>query len=372
MTTREQVRIWLVALAVAIGLLWLLNDILLPFVAGIAVAYFLDPVVDRLERHGVSRDWGSILVLALFFLAMLFVALMIVPVLHSQVVGLTERLPKAVAGFRDSVLPLVRDVIARFDIDVDGARSALQEVAKDAANFVVGVLKRTLSGGLAVFNLLSLLLITPIVAYYMLRDFDIMTGKVRSLLPRQHEAAIGKLLSDIDRVLDSFVRGQGTVCLILGTFYAVSLSLVGLDFGLIIGLISGLVSFVPFVGVAVGLVLSMLTALTQFLPEGDYLRIGIVAAIFVAGQVAEGNYLTPKLLGDRIGLHPVWVMFALLAGGALAGFVGVLIAVPVAAAAGVMVRHGIDRYTDSRLYRGTVGEGGNDGSGGGTEDRSGP
>lgn len=362
MTTREQVRAWLVALVIVVALLWLLNDILLPFVAGIAVAYFLDPLVDRLERRGMSRDWGTVLVLVLFFLALLLVALLIVPVLHAQVLGLTARLPKAVSGFRDSVLPLVQDIIVRFNIDVDGARDALQEVAKDSANFVLGVLRRALSGGLAVFNLLSLLLITPIVAYYMLRDFDVMTAKVRSLLPRQHEDVICRLLGDVDRVLDSFVRGQGTVCLILGAFYATSLSLVGLDFGLIIGLISGLVSFVPFVGVAVGLLLSMLTALTQYLPDGDYLRIGLVAAIFIVGQIAEGNYLTPKLLGDRIGLHPVWVMFALLAGGAMAGFVGVLIAVPVAAAAGVMVRYGIEQYVDSRLYRGPDGGRGEDSS----------
>lgn len=361
MTAREQIRAWLLALLVLVALLWLLNDILLPFVAGIAVAYFLDPLVDRLERRGMKRDWGAVLVLSLFFMALVFLALLIVPVLHSQIVGLTERMPTAVAGFRDSVLPLVQDIITRFNIDVDGARSALQEVARDAANFIIGVLKRALSGGLAVFNLLSLLLITPIVAYYMLRDFDLMTAKVHSLLPRQHEASISKLLSDIDRVLDSFVRGQSTVCLILGTFYAVSLSLIGLDFGLIIGLISGLVSFVPFVGVAVGLILSMLTALTQFLPEADYLRIGLVAVIFVTGQIAEGNFLTPRLLGDRVGLHPVWVMFALLAGGALAGFVGVLIAVPVAAATGVMVRHGINQYVDSRLYRGAENDSGSKG-----------
>ena len=352
MTAREQVRVWLIALLVAGGLLWLLSDILLPFVAGIAVAYFLDPLVDRLERRNMARHWAATTVLVLFFLALLLVALLLVPVLHSQILGLITRLPTAIAAIRESALPLAQEILLRLDLNVEGARDALQEVAKDSANFALNVLQRTLSGGLAIFNLLSLLLITPIVAFYMLRDFDLMTAKIGSLLPRQHAENIRGLMHDIDQVLAGFVRGQGTVCLILGSFYALSLTIVGLDFGLIIGLLSGLISFVPFVGVAVGLVLSMATALTQYLPEGDHLRIGIVAGIFIVGQLLEGNYLTPRLLGERIGLHPVWVMFALLAGGALAGIAGVLIAVPVAAAAGVMIRHGIEKYLGSRLYRG--------------------
>ena len=358
MTARAQLRAWFIALLVAGLLLWLLSDILLPFVAGIAVAYFLDPLVDRLERRRFGRDWATVLVLFLFFLSLLLVALLLVPVLHSQIVGLMQRLPSTIAGLRESVLPILQDAALRFGFDVDGARSALQDVAKDSANFIVGLLKSTLSGGLALFNLLSLLLITPIVAFYILRDFDLMTAKIGSLLPREHAPTIRRLMSEIDTVLASFVRGQGTVCLILGAFYAVGLSLVGLDFGLIIGLLSGLVSFVPFVGVAVGLILSMMTALAQYLPDGDYLRIALVAAIFLIGQVMEGNFLTPRLLGERVGLHPVWIMFALLAGGALFGFVGVMIAVPVAASAGVMVRYGIEQYLDSRLYRGSGGAGG--------------
>jgi len=205
---------------------------------------------------------------------------------------------------------------------------------------------------MALFNILSLLVITPVVAFYLLRDFDHMISALNDWLPREHAGTVRELLADIDDVMAGFIRGQGTVCLILASFYGLSLTVAGLEFGLIIGLFSGLVSFVPFVGALLGLVLSMLTALTQFLPEGEFLRIVIIAAIFVVGQVMEGYVLTPRLLGDRIGLHPVWVMFALLAGGALFGFVGVLISVPAAAAIGVMVRFGHDRYMGSRLYLG--------------------
>lgn len=354
MTVREQLRAWFVTVVVFVLALWLLSDILLPFIAGIAVAYFLDPVVDRLEARKFNRGWATIAVLVVFFALLVIVLLLLVPVLHNQVLGLISRVPQAIAVARETVLPLAQDVLSRLQLDEQGARDALQGIAKDTADLFLSLLRRALQGGLAVFNLISLALIAPIVAFYMLRDFDLITGKIDTLLPRQHAVTIRRLLGEIDQVLAGFVRGQGTVCLLLGTFYAASLTLVGLDFGLIIGLLSGLISFVPFVGAFVGLLLSVLTALTQFLPTGEYLQIGLVIAIFVGGQALEGNFLTPRLLGDRIGLHPVWVIFALLVGGSLAGFVGVLIALPVAAAAGVLVRFGVEQYMDSRLYRGSA------------------
>ncbi|MDP7545689.1 MAG: AI-2E family transporter, partial [Alphaproteobacteria bacterium] len=330
--------------------------ILLPFVAGMAVAYFLDPPTDKLEARGLSRSLSTGIVVVCFFILMILAVLLLVPILQSQVFGFAERLPGYVAGLRETVLPVVIDLAARAGIDIAAsAGDAMKEIASDIVGFGFKLLRQAWSGGLALFNILSLLVITPVVAFYLLRDFDHLVTALNEWLPRQHAQTVRQLLSDIDSVMAGFIRGQGTVCLILASFYGLSLTFAGLEFGLIIGLFSGLVSFVPFVGALLGLVLSMLTALTQFLPDGDYLRIGIIAGIFVVGQVMEGYFLTPRLLGDRIGLHPVWVMFALLAGGALFGFVGILIAVPAAAAIGVMVRFSLKQYLCSPLYLGVDG-----------------
>ncbi|MDA1101297.1 MAG: AI-2E family transporter [Proteobacteria bacterium] len=356
MTLQQQARYWLFGLVAVIALVWLLSSILLPFVAGMAVAYFLDPPTDKLEERGLSRSLSTGIVVVSFFILMILTVLLVVPILQSQIFGFAERLPGYVTGLRETTFPLVVDLAARLGIDVNGsAGDAMKKFSGDIIGFGFDLIRKAWSGGLALFNVLSLLVITPVVAFYLLRDFDHLVTALDKWLPRQHAQTVRRLLSDIDSVMAGFIRGQGTVCLILASFYGLSLTFAGLEFGLIIGLFSGLVSFVPFVGALLGLILSMLTALTQFLPGGDYLHIGIIAAVFVVGQVMEGYFLTPRLLGNRIGLHPVWVMFALLAGGALFGFVGVFIAVPAAAAIGVMVRFLLDQYLGSRLYLGVDG-----------------
>lgn len=355
MTAREQGAYWLFALTVFIALVWLLSSILLPFVAGMAVAYFLDPPTDKLEIRGIPRGLATTIIVVAFFVLMVLAGLLLVPILHTQFAGFAERLPRYIVGLRETALPFLIELGARFDIDVSAsAGKAVKGNAADAVGFGIQLLRQAWSGGLALFNLMSLLVITPVVAFYLLRDFDTMTAALNKWLPRQHGGMIRKLLTEIDEVMAGFIRGQGTVCLMLASFYGLSLTFAGLEFGLIIGLFSGLVSFVPFVGALTGLILSMLTALTQFLPDGEFGRIAIIAMIFVVGQVMEGYVLTPRLLGDRIGLHPVWVMFALLAGGALFGFVGILIAVPAAAAIGVVVRFTLRRYLNSQLYLGHV------------------
>ncbi len=357
MTPARQAGYWLVALAVFIALVWLLSSILLPFVAGMAVAYFLDPATDKLEERGLSRSLATSIIVVVFFIVVILAGLLLLPILHSQFSDFAERLPGYIGHLRETVLPVLVDFGSKFGIDLGAsAGDAVKKVAADAVGFGFKLLRQAWSGGLALFNILSLLVITPVVAFYLLRDFDHVVAKLDIWLPRQYAGTVRRLLTDIDEVMAGFIRGQGTVCLILAAFYGLSLTLAGLEFGLIIGLFSGLVSFVPFIGALLGLVLSMLTALTQFLPDGEFGRIALIAGIFVVGQVMEGYVLTPRLLGDRIGLHPVWVMFALLAGGALFGFVGVLIAVPAAAAIGVMVRFGLERYLGSRLYLGRDGE----------------
>ena len=356
MSVQQQAKYWLIALVALIAMVWLLSSILLPFVAGMVVAYFLDPPTDKLEACGLSRSLSAGIVVVSFFILIVLAVLLLVPVLQSQILGFSDRLPGYLASLRETTLPLITDLGARIGVDVNAsAGNAMKEIASDIVGSGFNLLRQAWSSGLAVFNILSLLVITPVVVFYLLRDFDHLIAALNKWLPRQHAETVRGLLSDIDRVMAGFIRGQGTVCLILASFYALSLTFTGLEFGLIIGIFSGLVSFVPFVGASLGLVLSMLTALTQFLPDGDYLRIGIIAAVFVVGQVMEGYFLTPRLLGDRIGLHPVWVMFALLAGGASFGFVGVLIAVPAAAAIGVMVRFSLKMYLGSRLYLGLGG-----------------
>ena len=334
-------------------MVWLLRSVLLPFVAGAAVAYFLDPPTDKLEAKGLSRTLSTSFVILVFFILIILGTFLFIPILHGQISGLFDRLPDYLTGLRGSVLPLLVGLAGGIGIDISSpADIALKEIATDTVGVGFKLLRQIWSSSLAVFNIMGLLIITPVVAFYLLRDFDRMTSAMNEWLPRQYAETIRSLLMQIDKVMAGFIRGQGTICLILAIFYALSLTFVGLEFGLIIGLFSGLVSFIPFIGALLGLALSMLTALTQFLPVGEYISIALVVVIFVVGQMAEGQFLTPRLLGDRIGLHPIWVMFSLLAGGALFGLLGVLIAVPAAAAIGVIIRFTLPQYLNSPLYLG--------------------
>ena len=349
MTGRQQLRYWLIGLLIACVLIYLLQSVLPPFIAGIGVAYLLDPAADRLEKLKFPRWLAATVVLLLFFVACIVVVLLIVPLLNSQVIGLIANLSDYLANSREALTDFIVRMAERFDFQAsEQLKQAIGGFAKDAVSIVGKILGEIWQGGLALFSLISLLVITPVVAFYLLRDFDLIVARIDGWLPREHASTIRNLAHEIDMRLAGFLRGQGTICLVLGTFYAVALSIAGLEFGLVIGLISGILSFIPFVGSGIGLLLSMVTAFTQFWP--DWPRVAIVLAIFVVGQFVEGNVLTPRLLGDRVGLHPVWVMFALLAGGAIAGFVGVLLAVPLAAATGVLVRFFLDQYLGSKLY----------------------
>ncbi|MCP5368738.1 MAG: AI-2E family transporter [Hyphomicrobiales bacterium] len=351
MTRERRLFLWAVVLAVLVGLLAVLNDVLTPFVAGMAVAYFLDPLADRLERMGASRTLATSLILAGFFAFAVVLVVVLIPPLQAQVVGLLARVPDLLAAIHDQAKPIIERVQAR--ISADGM-AQLQEAARayagQAAKLLTKLIAGLWSGGMAVFNILSLMVITPLVSFYLLRDWDLIVARVDDLLPRDAAPTIRAQVAEIDRTIAGFVRGQATVCLILGAFYAVGLTAVGLDFGLLVGLGTGLISFIPYFGMAVGLVVGMGIAIAQF--GSDWVSIALVAGVFAAGQVLEGFFLTPKLVGDKVGLHPVWVILALMAGGALFGFTGVLLAVPVAAVIGVMLRFSISHYEHSRLYHG--------------------
>jgi predicted PurR-regulated permease PerM len=356
MTARQRLWFWAMALAILVVLLVVLKDVLLPFVAGMAIAYFLDPLADRLERAGLSRTLATTVLMVAFFLALVLLAMLLLPLLVQQLENLALRLPGYLEGARASVTAwsaLLRDVLSPEDLA--RVRDALAGASGQLFRWALDALGGVLRSGQAILGLLSLVVITPVVAFYLLRDWDRMTARVDSWLPREHAAVIRVQLAAIDRTLAGFARGQATVCLLLAAWYGLALTTAGLEFGLIVGLLAGLASFVPYVGSIGGLVLSVGLALLQF---DDLWRVAVVAAIFVLGQAVEGNYLTPKLVGDRVGLHAVWVLFALVAGGALFGFVGVLLAVPVTAVIGVLARFALERYLASPLYGGGAGEGG--------------
>ena len=345
MTKRERTLFWLVAIGAFLIALFVLRDVLLPFVAGMAIAYFLDPMVDRCERAGIGRTTGTVVVLVVFTVLVFGFVLLLVPVIKVQADRLVVAAPAVLAMVESHLEALV---ILLGGSPEDSVLDRFPDLTRNVAKWLGGVLGGLISSGIALLNLLSLIFITPIVAFYLLRDWDRLVAAIDDLLPRAQANTIRDQMRQIDRTLASFLRGQAIVCVILGTFYAAGLSLVGLEFGLVIGLFAGLISFVPFVGAVTGGVMSIGFALIQFAEPQWVLA---VAAIFVAGQALEGNVLTPKLVGDAVGLHPVWVIFALLAGGALFGFVGVLLSVPAAAVIGVLTRFGISRYKDSPLHR---------------------
>ena len=346
---REQLKYWSIAAAVFLGLLWLLSGVMLPFVLGMAVAYFLDPVADWLEARGFSRAWATVTITAAAGLVFTLVALLVVPALVDQLAALVNTAPKLFAqlqAFLTERFPSLVDEGSTLRQSLLALGDTIQSKGGELVNALV-------TSAMNVINMALLVVLVPVITFYLLMDWDRMVARVDDLLPRDHAPVIRELARDIDRTLASFIRGQGTVCLILGVFYATALMLTGLQFGLIVGFIAGLISFIPYVGALVGGALALGLAVFQF--WGEWWMIGAVGAVFAAGQVIEGNVLTPKLVGGSVGLHPVWLIFALSAFGALFGFVGMLVAVPVAASIGVVARWGVGRYQGSRLYKGLSG-----------------
>lgn len=349
MTASRHVWFWLIGLGLVLISLYFLSEVLLPFVAGMAIAYILDPICDRVERWGCSRTWATTIVVVIVALVIGLVLLLVVPLLYAQIVELIERLPEYLRQIEQRVMPIIERLMDRFSAPADeDAQQVVESKGPDVLALAGSAVLAVFSGGLALVNLLSLVFIMPIVAFYFLRDWDRIVARIDTWLPRAHADTLRDLARQIDRRLAGFVRGQALVCLALALYNSIGLTLIGLDFGLVIGVISGVLSFIPYVGTIFGFLASTGLAIVQF---GDW-RIGLVAGLFVLGQFIEGNFLTPKLVGDRVGLHAVWIIFALLAGGALFGFVGLLLAVPVAAVIGVLARFGLQRYLASPYYDG--------------------
>ena len=350
MTTgqRQQTVFWLGALIVFFVLFYLLSPILLPFVAGFIIAYFLDPAVHQLERWHVRRSFGALVMLLLFVLAVLIVLSLLVPLVELQAAELVRRVPALVGAARERMEQLMQ--LAEQQLapeDVAKLRDILGSGLADVASWAARLVQSLLTNSVALANLLSLVFITPIVAFFLLRDWPRIIALVDAWLPRHHLATIREQARLVDMTLAGFMRGQLLVCLGTGVYYTVALTVIHLDFGLIIGILAGVLTFIPYVGFATGFLLAMGLALLQF---GTLSGMLWVFAVFAVGQVLEGNVLAPKLVGERVHLHPVWVIFALLAFGTVLGFVGVLIALPAAAVAGVLVRFALGRYLASPLY----------------------
>jgi predicted PurR-regulated permease PerM len=350
---RRQIIFWLIVLTLFIGFLWLFSPILLPFVAGMALAYFLDPVADRLESWGLSRMMATVAILISFVVFLVLGLILIIPLLATQAADFAAKVP----GYITALQALIADPNSNYLPDwVKGQMGPLKEnltkYVGEGASFIAGVFVQIWASGKALIDILSLLVITPVVAFYLLLDWDKMIAKVDNWVPRDWVRVVRRLASEMNDAIAGFIRGQGTICLVLAIFYGASLSLVGLNFGLLIGIVSGAVSFIPYLGSLLGLVLSVGVALVQFWP--DYPWVLLIGGIFFFGQILDGYILQPKLIGEKVGLHPVWLMFALLAFGALFGFVGLLVAVPASASIAVLVRYAISRYLDSDLYHGNA------------------
>ncbi len=349
-TLSAQTRFWGAVFAVFAILVWALKPMLLPFVAGLALAYFLDPVVSYLSGFKIPRWLGTMLAMLGFLTLGLFLLTLLIPLLQGQIAALLRAMPGYAESFRSTLLPKLESMVGDISPqDMDRFREAAGQYAGDAVVWAGRILRKLVDGSFAIFDVLALMIITPVVAFYMLRDWPKLTEAVDRLLPRRHRDTIKQELGEVNRALSGFVRGQAMVCLALGFIYSAGLTAAGLHYGATVGIIAGALSFVPYVGSTFGLVAGLGLALLQF---DEAWRIGVVLGVFLVGQILEGYVLTPKLVGDRVGLHPVWILFALFAGGSLLGFVGVLIAVPVAAVMGVLVRFALRKYRSSSVYHG--------------------
>ena len=341
--------VWLILFSMFCLGFYVLRSVLLPFVAGIIIGYLLDPWATKFVKLGINRTFATIAIMILVVLVLIPALALLFGVIDDQLGHFIKVVPGYLSSFAEKIEPAIIELQKQFpSLEGEKIREYIQSNMANGLKFVGNVLRKLITSGFAIFNLVSLILITPVVAFYMLRDWDKFVAKMNGLLPTTHKKSIEKQAREIDAILAGFIRGQLSVCVLLGVFYATGLYFVGLDLGVLVGFLAGIISFVPFVGTIFGFVVSIAIAFVQF---DSIMPIMQVVGVFMVGQFIEGNFLTPKLVGDSVKLHPVWIMFALLAGGVLLGFLGLMIAVPVAAIIGVLVRHAIENYKESSLYK---------------------
>ncbi len=346
----RQAWLWVGLGVVLVGALYLLQGILMPFLTGILVAYAMNPAVRQFERWGISRNLGTCFMILSFFLLIGLLLFIAIPFIQTELLHLASRIPQYGERIMVALNPLLKEASLYIEQrDIERLRELASTYFGDVITWGIKLLAGILTSGLALANLISLIVITPIVAFYFLRDWNKIIKAIDLWLPRPYEPTLRRLFTEMNTTVGGFAKGQALVCLVVGLYYSVALTLANLDFSLVVGMVIGVVAFIPYVGALFGLMLSMGIAFSQFT---DWYSIGIVAGIFVVGQTLEAYLLIPYFVGDRIGLHPVWVLFALLAGGVLYGFVGILFALPVAASLGVIVRYGLELYLKSPYYLG--------------------
>jgi len=346
MNTKDKIILWSIGITILCLALYAVSSVMLPFVVALIAAYFLDPAADKLQKLHLSRPIATTIITVSFFIAAIVIFALLAPIFYHQFLNFLNSIPDYITYINDNITPRFSKILDKIDPDaLENAKGSIVEASGFALSFIGSLVSNIWNSGIAMLNLLSLLFITPIVTFYMLRDWDKLLAKINSLLPKKYAATIRMQATEINNVLAGYIRGQTHVCLLLGTFYAITLTLAGLEFSLFIGLASGLLLFLPYVGALFGFTVGLIVAFFQF---DDPMQIGVIAAIFLAGQILESIFITPNLVGDNVGLHPVWVMFSLLAGGVLLGFLGVLIAVPVAAVIGVLVRFFVGEYLKER------------------------
>jgi predicted PurR-regulated permease PerM len=339
---------WLALVVIVVFALGLLQSILLPFVAGLVIAFVLAPSVARLERWGIGRSLASLVVLVAFLLAVALVFTLLVPLIQNQVVTLIGKVPSLVTFLQDQLGKLMSLLQEQLPADeMDKLRDMVGSKLGEALSWLASLFQSLITSSIAILNIVSLVVVTPIVTFLVLRDWEKMVTEIDEYLPRQSLATVREQAKIVSDMLVGFIHGQALVCLVLAIYYGTTLSFAGLESGLALGLLIGVLAIVPILGGALGFLLALGLAASQY---GTWREIIIVCIIFAVGQTVEGNFLTPKLVGDRIHLHPVWVMFALFAGVTVLGFVGLIFAVPMAAVIGVLIRFGLSRYRRSAVY----------------------
>lgn len=353
MQVRGTFLFWLALFVLLIFALVVFQPILLPFAVGLILAFILDPTADRLQRLGLSRAMSVAVIFSGLFLTIALILLLVVPLLAQQLSDFAQSLPgimKSLQDFTTEQMARLRDALGpQMAERLKFIPNPFDTFIRDAAVSLAAFMNSIWVGGQAVFDAVSLLIITPIVACYLLFDWDRMVATVDKLLPRRDAPRVRNMAREINLVLASYLRGQGLICVILGLIYSAGLAAIGLNFALLIGLMSGLISFVPYVGNIIGLGTALLIAFAQFGPDLNHLL--LVVIVYGIGQLVDGYILQPRLLGHAVGIHPVWLIFALYAFGLLFGFAGILLAVPMAACLGVLLRHALSYYTHTQLYR---------------------
>lgn len=351
MRAERQLLFWVGAFIVLVLAIAMLRDILLPFVTAMVVAYFLNPVADRLQARGLNRTWAAILIVGVVAVLVALALILLVPVLAEQVRQMVTALPTETERFKAFVERFGRDWLGPSFPSVQVALDrSLADLSQNWTGMAGVVMASVWSRGLALVNFVSLLLITPVVVFYLLVDWHPMLARLDDTLPRDHAATIRRLALDINDAVAAFIRGQGTICLMLGVFYAIGLSWAGIDYGLLVGLTTGLLAFIPIIGWLLGLIFASGLAIVQFWPDPAPLLKAV--GVLVGGIAIDTAFLSPRFVGQKIGLHPVWMIFALFVFSYLFGLVGTLVAVPLAAAMGVLVRFALQLYLDSPVYRG--------------------